>query len=165
MKTTLVVGDWSDDGHGKTASFVYEHNLESEKALLDAYKAGSLALGEITIQTGMNYSAQPIEPRYITKTFDDIMQFVACDYEDSEVPEDIVRALTAKGIVPNTSWSVEEPYEELYTCEDEAPVVWYVEGPEGFANLWMRIAKLGNPDMTYVSVAPRSLNIGGYGVV
>lgn len=41
---TLTIGDWSDDGHGKTERFVINTNLTVDQ-IQQAYKAGSKKLG------------------------------------------------------------------------------------------------------------------------
>lgn len=40
----LVVGDWSDDGHGKTDKFLIYSNFSKEQ-ILAAYKKGAMMLG------------------------------------------------------------------------------------------------------------------------
>ena len=47
---TLVVGDWSDDGHGKTANIAIKSNL-SPAEVLCAYETGSKKLGFDLINT------------------------------------------------------------------------------------------------------------------
>ena len=44
MEIKLVVGDWSDDGHGKTEEFVIESNL-TVKQVEKAYAKGAKKLG------------------------------------------------------------------------------------------------------------------------
>ncbi len=70
---TLIVGDWSHDGHEETDSFVYESSL-SQKELEAAYTAGSKILGF------------------------DLSADVCKDYEDSNISRKHVDMLTAHGI-------------------------------------------------------------------
>lgn len=44
MQVALVLGDWSNDGHGRTETFYIESNL-SPKEIEKAYAKGSLKLG------------------------------------------------------------------------------------------------------------------------
>lgn len=156
-ETILVVGDWSDDGHGKTSNEIYRHNLPSNERLLEAYKAGSLKLNIVRQKAFW-------EPKHTVRdaVLDDVLDAVADRYEESTIPEDIAQALMANGIEPNGPDYSDDKYTELYTRDGDD---YTVEGQEGFANLWMRIAKLGNPNLEYSKVAnPNTINIGGYGL-
>ena len=42
--TNLVIGDWSDDGHGKTATITIKSNLTS-KGIEKAFKVGAKKIG------------------------------------------------------------------------------------------------------------------------
>lgn len=71
--TKLVMGDWSDDGHGKTEDIVIKSNLTS-KQLEAAYKKGVKKLGF------------------------DFSEVCCADYEDSEVPEEYQEKLLKAGL-------------------------------------------------------------------
>ena len=70
--TKLVMGDWSDDGHGKTEDIVIKSNLTS-KQLEAAYNKGVKKLGF------------------------DFAEVCCADYEDSEVPEEYQEKLLKAG--------------------------------------------------------------------
>jgi hypothetical protein len=81
-------------------------------------------------------------------------------YEDSTLDQALVERLQEVGILP----------EDVDTCshtwlEDEEDEV-HVEGYEGYANLWLAIAKLGNPTLEFTVIEDQtpSITIGGYGL-
>lgn len=69
---SLTLGDWSDDGHGKTEVFVIKSNLTSAE-INDAYTFGTKILGF------------------------DLSEDVASDYEDSTISDENVQILAANG--------------------------------------------------------------------
>lgn len=119
----LVMGDWSADGHGMTETITIKCNVSRDE-LVEAYKVGSLTCGV------------------------DLKAEVACDYDDSSFPVDIIEKLEACGF--NSEGLVEE---------GDA----FIE-PELYWNVWMFIAKLGNPAIEFDEVAGQDIKIGGYGM-
>jgi len=132
MRTQLVVGDWSDDGHGKTEVFQVIHNLASSDSLEDAFVRGSELL-EID------------------------MEQIACDYEAPYIYRGQIDKLLKAGFDSDT---------ESFTMPEELDAYGYVEGPEGFINIWLFIAKQGNPDLEYEILPTYKdvINVGGYGL-
>lgn len=157
--TALVVGDWSDDGHGKTTHVVIEHNRD----LLAAYNAGSLKLGITRMRA--NWSSGRYEPEdYVTN---DVMHYVADEYDDNGIPDDIAQALIANGIAPNTYDEVEDRWlknMDTYEPSWEGDGSYIVSGQDGFVNLWLEIAHLGDPELVAREFKLNELNIGGYGL-
>lgn len=154
MQTLLILGDWSDDGHGKTQTITVDHNLADAKALEQAFKAGEKILG-------INFEQ------------------IAEGYEENWIPEDILEVLVEHKLLEEvTTNSDGEPLdgphwklvpETAFRGVDYA----YSYGgnvhinSELFAALYMAIAQLGNPSLEFTS--PKNsydnrINIGGYGL-
>jgi hypothetical protein len=79
MKHTveLVLGDWSDDGHGKTATFVITSNLDGS-GIEKAYQAGTKILGF------------------------DFSETVCEDYGDTSLPISVLEKLVEHGFDKST---------------------------------------------------------------
>lgn len=72
MRYKIVVGDWSDDGHGKTETFIYEVDCNNKEVLFKAFQRNIRTIG--------------FDPASV------------CDeYEDYEWPEDVVSRLEELG--------------------------------------------------------------------
>lgn len=126
---TLVVGDWSNDGHGQTSEHSFDVNVGDRLELQDLHVCGSMILG--------------------LKLTDECE-----DYEDSILSSAFINAL--KNHIPL------EELQQILENTNLDDDVWIHS--EIFANLYMRIAKIANPNLEYTSVKSPSINIGGYGV-
>lgn len=131
----LVVGDWSDDGHGKTSTVVVEADC-GKKHLEAAFKRGVEKLGV------------------------DVTD--ACeDYDDDEMPRTVYN--TIKAVDPDLvtdSWSKLCFDDEEDHFEEDVVYM----APDMYAVLWMLTAKAGDPDLKWSIVADvPKINIGGYG--
>src|SRR6185312_12976492 len=73
MNFTVVVGDWSSDGHGKTETVTFNTNA-TEEELKAAYKAGVQIIGF------------------------DMVEELCSDYEDNKLPRRYAELLTRAGI-------------------------------------------------------------------
>lgn len=149
MQFQLEVGDWGRDGHNMSASITYEANVSDLGVLSRAHDAGMTMLG---FNKGYYY------------------QFVGAGYEDRTLPLNFAAALIAAGILPmyDTFKDLDLDYVEpmrsqvdTYYAEDGSYVF---ESPEGYANLWMEIAQLGNPDFVFFKTDVPTLHVGGYGL-
>ena len=87
----LIVGDWSDNGHGKTETFTVNCNLD-KKALEKAYKAG------------------------VKKTQVDLTKDVATNFEDNSISRDAVDKLGKHGF-KISDHSDDVPYPDEIDCE------------------------------------------------
>lgn len=149
MRTSLVVGDWSKDGHSITEVTNVDHNLASSTALKKAFEAGEKLVG-------IKYEE------------------IARDYQESYIGEDAIEKLVAAGLLVSftppgggdagyqlTPGPVQQRGDMIYTYGDR----WHIN-EELFVDLWMRIALLGEPTLIYAF--PKNnysdrINIGGYG--
>ncbi len=130
----LVLGDWSDDGHGKCDSFFYRIHWCTE-AMEAAHAKGCATLG-----------------------FDPHSKFCK-DYEDSLVPIEEFEKLKAHGVLNDKD--LEEIDIETDVAADYPGASFH---PQAWANLYMAIAALGEPNFTYVQTIPKNkVRIGGYG--
>lgn len=139
MRVRLVVGDWSKDGHGQSDTYIYEVNL-TKQDLLAAYKVGCKRLS-------LKVSAENYREAYLN---------FCEDYQDPKVPPEVVRALRAEGLDPD----------ELFECwSGDGGDEDYVGTVDAWPELWLAIAKLGEPSLTYAQVyGDDSIEIGGYGL-
>lgn len=132
----LVLGDWSGDGHSKTETVTILSNLE-KKDVAKAYKKG-------TKKVGFNLTEE-----------------VCAEYEDNNISREQVEKLAELGIPKDAyldSYDLEQDEED----SEDGFSLW----TNGFAELWLRIAQLGNPDFKYEVTTHDSpnINIGGYGM-
>lgn len=120
----LIVGDPSDDGHGKVETVWFECShryIDVQKA----FEKGSKILGF------------------------DITKSICMDYEDNSISKACLDTLVKNGVYANYDGDDEDGY-TLYT--------------EVFAELYMDIAKLGDKKISYTSIYPDTIDIGGYGL-
>lgn len=78
-------------------------------------------------------------------------------YEDNILPEEVVAALKLHGLTEDmvTDLDVEGGDEDDY----------WLLGPDGFADIWLFIAKLGNDKFEYEFVEKgATVHVGGYGL-
>lgn len=140
--TTLVLGDWSDDGHGKTDIFIINSNLDSEE-ILAAYKKASKKLG--------------------FKFMDD----VCADYEDNSIPIDYLKKLIESGLqldqVFTSDYDLKRAKKVLEDEDSEENVSLWTDS---YTAIFLFIVKLGNPEFEYKIVEDDTdrINIGGYGL-
>lgn len=145
MRIELVVGDWSSDGHGQTHSVWFEVTSSdkdgdvTENELRDAFIEGCAILDQ-----------EPNDPSFGEPS----LPF--CEsYEDSIVPASFVVKLASHGV---------DVY-DFFDGLDRADACPSIAGPDAWAQLWMAVAKIGNPNLDIVQCANKnSIRIGGYGL-
>jgi hypothetical protein len=131
----LVIGDWSDDGHGKKDKFTIKCNLD-KKALEKAYKKGVKKVGV------------------------DITSDVAHEYEDSTISKEDWDKLLKAGMKADEVGEVDIP--DHLDGQSDRIFIW----PDAFADIWLFVAKAGNPkfEFEHVIATASNINIGGYGL-
>lgn len=140
---SLVVGDWSHDGHEKTDTIVIKSSL-TLKQLQSAYKKGTEKVGF------------------------DFMKTVATDYEESNIDRNKLKVLRDLGC-ETAVWeedyknSLSEKDKEIYAGDDDKAVS---ISSEEYAEFVLFICTLGNKDLEYEFVEDKTSrwNIGGYGL-
>lgn len=135
----LIVGDWSDDGHGKTDVIRIKSNL-SQKKLAKAYDKG-------TKKVGYNF-----------------MNEVAAEYEDGTISHNQYTRLKELGF---DKYEIETSF--WYDKKDKTPLDkrTYSISPSEYADLLLFICKLGDKSFEYEEVEDDSdsWTIGGYGLL
>lgn len=135
----VVVGDWSNDGHGRTETFFIRSSLNGSE-LARAHAAGSSIVG---------FSLK-----------DD----VCTGYENSLITKAQLLKLQELGMTYETENRTDD--EDLITTDyrdREIEPSFYI-GREDFFNFYLFIATLGNPEFKYELIKPGKVNIGGYGL-
>jgi len=129
MLMKLVLGDWSDDGHGKSREVVYDvnHTLEDVQ---EAYKQSCKTTG---VSFNHNDDFTGVERKYP----EDKLYRICTDYEDSYISE--------------------EAFNELRKYIDEDTLYKYIGEPDedgdrwvdDFEGLWWEFVKISLPDLCY----------------
>lgn len=124
-KISLVLGDWSDDGHGKTDIVTIESNFTPAK-IKKAYKKGTELVGV------------------------DLTEDVCSEYEEHQMTPEHYEVFKASGVLGDLS---DESWDRYLDSDT-------------FAELYLWVAKQGNPEFEYKIVpnSSASINIGGYGL-
>jgi hypothetical protein len=151
MITTLILGDWSQDGHSLTEEFQIDHNLASSDDLQKAYQTGTDLLD-------INFQDE-----------------VASRFEDHFISEELLEMFVENKILnalPNGQWVVanspmnHDPIEAV-EVDQVFKETKYTIGTEAYLALWMAIAQWGDPSLVWSKVPIRridQLTIGGYGL-
>jgi hypothetical protein len=143
---TLVVGDWSGDGHEKTEKFIADINL-TYKEICACITKGQQLLGMV--------------PNSEAKSFSDTEELNIClEYDENTIHNPLLDKLKKElGFNPSTILDSEGP--SITACMDV----------ESFIELWTLVLKHGakalglNVEINLHPVLENSvLNIGGYGL-
>lgn len=155
MKTniiSLVLGDWSDDGHGKTATYVAK-STGTARDIEAAYSAG---VSTLVLQYGDEIRG--------------MLDNLCDDYEDDAISGDLREWLIDAGILTfKEECDVFNEFEKLSTGE----YGWRRLDPDEdgrldidtFAEIYVGIARLGGIDIELVpDTHDYVVKIGGYGL-
>lgn len=137
--TSLVIGDWSDDGHGKTDMTVIRSNLDSEQ-IGEAYEAGSKKLG-------FNF-----------------IEEVATDYEDSSLDLVKFKTLIDAGLSIEEAFKYDYEIKEAKKALEDEDSEGFHLWTESYRSIFLFIVKLGNKDFKYKISQGNQIHIGGYGL-
>jgi len=147
MLAKLVIGDPSDDGHGRTDDYYYEINVETYSQLLSAYQRGVKICGV------------------------DLTKNICCEYEDSGIKISDLRKLLAHGVLElteeNLAFIAEDIVADSFDEIDDNEYDHYFFGNfDNYHEIWLGIAKLGQPNLVYTSSSSyiEEFHIGGYGL-
>jgi hypothetical protein len=154
MIIELVVGDWSRDGHNQSESFTFNTNMPASE-VAKAYKKGCEIVGF------------------------DLSKDIASDYEENRIGWDNLQTLRSFGLpegslddetTPEQSKKQNEMWQNTSYLKNSPNATRDWSGaclsPETFCNIYLFIAKLGNPELEYKPALTYSdkLTIGGYGL-
>ena len=135
----LVLGDWSDDGHGKTETIVISTNLSKEE-IEKGYKAGT------------------------KKVKKDFIKNYCSEYESNSMPFKDAKLFEKHGISFVGCETYEgEDYDPHYPYDPDAENFIIFDCSQ-FASIYLQIVKLGNPEFTYEIVTNSDIKIDGYGL-
>ena len=137
-KMYLVLGDWSDDGHGKHEKVLVEVNKNVEE-VQNAYKA-SCKLTGISFNNGEDYTEKG-------RHWEDIGKYqIAVEYEEARLSKEVEEILVKHGCPSDILDAYkEEPYQDTYV------------------SLWFWFVSLSLSDMKYKLVEDNSVpNINGF---
>jgi hypothetical protein len=139
----LVVGDWSKDGHNQSDDVYVKVSFKDKgihpdvvKDVEKAYKEGSKKLGF------------------------DLVKDCCCDYEDNGIEQHFAKKLQEQRVVSKDYFSFNK---DLLTRDGKCCLD---DGPDTFADLYMSIAKFGNPaiEWDFFELEEGEIKIGGYGL-
>lgn len=137
-RSYLVLGDWSDDGHGKMEKVLVETNHPVEK-LQQAYK-DSCKLTGISFNYNENFTG-------IERDWKEQDKYqIAVEYEDNSLSDECFDALNKFG------------FSEAFDVKS----VDEFELGEQFTELWLWFVKLSLPDLVYNVVEDTIPTINGY---
>jgi hypothetical protein len=132
---TLEAGDWSDDGHGKTANYIVESSLDAKK-LQKAYDKGSKIVGF------------------------DLSEDVCSDYEDSAIPQEYLDAISSRA--PFSKKLRDQLKEDGEYSKNADPHIWHDSFAELWM-LVAKIG-CPELDWKFVENNTANIHIGGYGL-
>ena len=119
----IVLGDWSDDGHGESEKYPILVN-KSKKEMQDAYKASCKALG---ISFNHNEDFTGLEGSYDEQRD----RQICSEYEDSRLSEHVIEVLREHGcdVMFNGYNLVDTIEEEEFVSEDMlvALLMWFIK--------------------------------------
>jgi len=131
----LVLGDWSDDGHGKSDKILMEVN-KTVKEVQEAYKA-SCALTGLSFNHNEDYTNGKLQKTRKHR--------ICTEYEDSEISSETLEILEELGC-PIIEDLKEDPF----------------IGTGTFITLWFWFVSLSLPDLEYKRVEDKVPVINGY---
>jgi hypothetical protein len=124
-KMYLVLGDWSDDGHGKFEKILLESNYPVKK-VQDAYKKSCKL-------TGISFNSCYGKENYtgVERSWEEAEKYcIAVEYEDSKISPECIKVLKKHGIATPTD-------------DDDT----FYDSEYWFADLWVAFVKLSLPDL------------------
>lgn len=144
----LIIGDWSDDGHGKTDTVVVRSNLDA-RGIEAAYQAGLKKLAE-------DYDGD----FYLD------MDNLCDEYEDSSLPAKLRNYFVSRELLDVDMESEAFGYDYSTDWEYDPDADGTMDS-DSFANLYISIARYGDPLLVIERVSDAydmRINIGGYGL-
>jgi len=137
---SLVLGDWSGDGHSISSQINILSNIDKE-ILLSAYVKGVEILGF------------------------DLINNVCSDFENNSLSSANLKALTKHGFKFTELSSYEE--KDLEVCLKKDSDEDFRLSPSQYSEIFLFIVKLGNKNFQYEILTQKScptIDIGGYGL-
>lgn len=135
-KMNLVLGDWSDDGHGKTTNVTVEVN-KTVVEVQEAYKA-SCKLTGISFNHNVDYTEKK-------RDWKEAKKYMVCTkYEENTLTNEVKEVL------------------KRFNCPEDIIENFDEECFENFVKLWFWFVKLSLPDLVYTEIKNDIPTINGY---
>ena len=148
MRVKLTIGDWSDDGHGKSKEIIYESNKSIEE-IQQAYK-DSCKLTGLQFNTNQDYTELGL--RWDHPEYD--ARHIATDYEDNVISKLAEATLLKHGI------DVWDGF-DMKHFNKETDLV-HIDGPQHFCDLLIKFIKLSLPDLELEEIPNSIMSINGW---
>ena len=142
-KYKLVIGDWSDDGHGKCEDFLFEVNKPLEE-IQQAYRDSVVLTGTKFHHNQDGSIPTDLEAKALA---------ILTDYEEYRIPVEALDRLKTQGLELSFEYGLED-------WEDDGDSG--VNGPEGVATLIMWFIKLSLPGLEYKLIKDDVPSINGW---
>ncbi len=138
----LVLGDWSDDGHGKHDKILLESNVsidEIQQAYKDSCKLTGVAFN---INEDFTETNRPWQEADLYR--------IACEYDEGNLSMFVFGILAKYGLTREmlNEWDVDGNGD--YEDEDYDPVILY---KESYVSLWIWFVKLSLPKTAVIKTA------------
>lgn len=130
----LNMGDWSDDGHGKTQSLIIQTNLTTTQI--------SAAFDKGVKKIGLD----------ITKC--------CINYEDNSLTKEQLEALKEAGWNLDNCWSYKYAKDTKQLDEEDS----FSLSPDEFVAIYIFTIQQGSSKFEYKKLDTKQINIGGYGL-
>lgn len=145
-KMYLVLGDWSDDGHGKHEKVLLQSNVDVsviQQAYKDSCKLTSVSFNHNEDYTGLNRSYEENDEYNI-----------ATEYERSGIPAKALKELIKHGFKEDIldKYDFEDWEENMNDGED-------LEFDDLFTEIWIWFVKLSLPKDAILKIANEEENI------
>lgn len=139
-KMYLVLGDWSDDGHGKHDKILLESNV-SVKDIQKAYKASCRSTG---VSFNGNEDFTEVDRGWEEKG----KYHIACEYEDGVLSKFVFDILAKHGLTRKMleEWDTETLH------DDDDPEDGFGLFTETYIQLWIWFVKLNLPSSAVIKV-------------
>lgn len=146
---TLVVGDWSHDGHGMCDKILIQSNADVSK-IEAGYRAGTAKLGfDFCEEVASDYEDGRIHLAELKKLRDAGFKRKLEDEHTEEEAKATAKEFEKYGRASQTNW-------EYWAggCLD----------PETYCEIYQFIVQLGDPLIVFTPIEHGELRIGGYGL-
>lgn len=143
-KMYLVLGDWSDDGHGKYEKVLLESNL-SVTDIQNAYKASCKLTG-----VSFNHNEDFTETGRVFEEADKYR--IACEYNNGMLSKFVFDILAKHGLTKKMLKEWDSENETFEDGEDEENEEGFWLYPELYVKLWIWFVKLSLPRCATINV-------------
>lgn len=142
----IVLGDWSDDGHGKTEKYPIKVNV-SKKAMQDAYKASCKKFG-FSFNHNDDFTG-------LKRSYEEDRKYHICtEYEEPYISIEVIEIMKEHGMTDEFLCEVLEDYgdpESRQLCEEDGGR--FCVNEDGLVALLMWFIKQSLPEFEWEKLA------------